>query len=101
MRTEDLNIVILLRVILLCQIRAKKNQDKEILSVCTNTFWTSYVCLVCEACCAFPVTQTILQELAKSEHSWIYLGFSQNLALDYLTLSDDLTPLCDSFLQLD
>lgn len=32
----------------------------------------------------FPVIPTIVWALAKSEHSWIYLGFSQNFALKFL-----------------
>lgn len=86
MKTEDLSIFTLLRMISLCQIKSMKEQDKETLSICTNTFQNSELCLVFEkkAFCKFPVIQTIVQALAKSEHSWIYLGFSQNLAVRLL-----------------
>jgi len=78
-----------------------KEQDKEPLLLYMHKYFSVF-CLVFEekVCCTFGVIQTLVQALVRSEHSWVYLGFSQNLA-PRLPDSDVFTPLCDSFLQQD
>lgn len=77
-RTEDLNIFILPRMILLCQIRSMKEQDKEKLSLYLHKYFSEFRTL--SHVRREGIIQTTVQALVKTEHSRTYLGFSQNLA---------------------